>query len=112
MTQQYAYNGGIIFELQEYVRTRESLLLYPEDGSNRPKQKPFSKWAVDEIIEQLLNDFERYPDEIIRDFISLMKKYEYAADNDRKILYKTAGDTAKEIYTYLFDSYYLEEENF
>ena len=70
--------------------------------SDNPVQMPFSRWAVYEIIGELKMDYTSYPDEIVRRFINLMKKYEEVAEPERKALFRTAIATAEDLYSYLF----------
>jgi hypothetical protein len=93
-------NEDTIYRIREYVANRGYKDVFENE---RPVQRPFSAWTVDELIYELKTNYELYPNEIIRNYIALMRKYEEYAEIERKNLYKTAGDTAKEIYSYLFE---------
>lgn len=72
--------------------------------SDHPIQTPFSRWAIDEIISELKYDMVNYPDEVIKNFMCNMKRYEEVAEPERRMLYQTAYKTAKDLYSYLFES--------
>lgn len=93
-------NEDIIYRIHEYVSKRGRSDIFENE---RPVQRPFSMWAVDELICELRTTYDRFPDEIIRNYISLMNTYEEYAEVERKVLYRTARETAKEIYAYLFE---------
>lgn len=92
-------NEDIVYRIKEFIKKKNDQLYLEE----RPKQEPFSKWAIDEIIYELQNDYVRYPDEIIKNYIRLMITYEEYAEIERKLLYRTARKTAEELYSYLFE---------
>ena len=100
-------NDDIIYLVHQFVREQGHSAIY---GNERPVQKPFSMWAIDEIIFELETSYE-LPDEIIRRFISLMIIYEDAAEIERKVLFRTARNTAKELYSYLFERGVTLEQN-
>lgn len=81
-------------------------------NSDRPVQTPFSRWAVEEIISELKYDIASYPDEVIRNFMSNMKRYEEVAEPERRMLYETAYNTAKDLYSYLFEDGRKESAQF
>lgn len=93
-------NEDIIYRIQEYVSARGRADVFENE---RPVQRPFSIWAVDEIIYDLRTNYMLLPDEIIRNYISLMQTYEEYAEVERKTLYRTARETAAELYSYLFE---------
>lgn len=93
-------NEDIIYRIQEYVTARGHADIFENE---RPIQRPFSMWAVDEIIYDLRTNYTLFPDEIIRNYISLMRTYEEYAEVERKTLYRTAMETTAEIYAYLFE---------
>lgn len=93
-------NEDIIYRIQEYVRKRGHSDIFE---TNRPIQRPFSMWAVDELIYELQNCYDRFPDEVFRNYISLMRTYEEYAEVERKTLYRIARETAAEIYSYVFE---------
>lgn len=93
-------NEDIICRIHEYVRKRGHSDVFENE---RPIQRPFSVWTVDELIYELRTNHELFPDEIIRRYISLMRAYEEYAEVGRKTLYRTAQETAAEIYSYLFE---------
>lgn len=78
--------------------------------SDRPIQTPFSRWAIEEIIGELKYDTTSYPDEVIRNFMRNMKRYEEVAEPERRMLYETAYRTAEDLYSYLFDDRELKGE--
>lgn len=92
----------IIFVVQDFVQLRENAI-YQQRMKGRPVQRPWSKWAIEEILWELRQDETRYPDEVIRNFISLMDKYEEIAEPGRKELYRVAGNTARDLYSYVFE---------
>ena len=92
-------NEDIIYLVKEFIKKHDETVLAPD----RPEQKPFSRWAMNEIIYELESDYSSYPDEIIRKYIRLMGIYENAAEIERKNLFRIASDTAKDLYSYLFD---------
>lgn len=92
-------NEDIIYQIHEFVRQRGHDDVYKNE---RPIQRPFSMWTIDEIIYELRTNYELLPDEIIRNYIYLMKMYEEYAEIERKTLYRTARETAIELYSYLF----------
>ena len=93
-------NEEIIYRIREYVsrRWKEDIL-----ENERPVQRPFSMWTVDELIYELKTNYTLFPDEIFRNYISLMRSYEEYAEIERKTLYRTAQATASELYSYLFE---------
>ena len=93
-------NEDIIYRIQEYVSKRGRSDIFENE---RPVQRPFSMWTVDELIYDLRNSYDRFPDEVFRKYISLMKTYEEYAEVERKALYRIARETAAEIYSYLFE---------
>ena len=93
-------NEDIIYRIQEYVQKRGHVDIFENE---RPVQRPFSMWTVDELIYDLRTNYELFPDEIIRNYISLMRTYEEYAEAERKTLYRTARETAAEFYSYLFE---------
>lgn len=92
-------NDQIIELVERYAQTRES----EKYSGDRPLQRPFSRWAIDEIVWNLKTDDTNYADDIIRNFISLMRTYRDAAEVERKKLFETAIDTAEDLYSFLFD---------
>lgn len=90
-----------IFMILQYLERRNDVE-YEEAHMNPPVQTPFSRWAINTIIGELKEDWTSYPDEIIRRFISLMDKYEEAAEPERKLLFQIARETAEGLYSYLF----------
>lgn len=99
MYQELGINAPILLDIDKYVQSRES----NKYSGDRPIQKPFSRWAIEEIVWNLQMDNSGYADDIIRHFISLMKMYKDAAEVERKMLYQTAIDTAEDLYSYLFE---------
>lgn len=96
------FNEETIYSILEYKQKKEKE--FQEQAlSDDPQQTPFSQWAVEEIIGELKLDYTRYPDEIVRNFISLMDKYEEVSEPERRPLFRTARETAKDLYSYLFD---------
>lgn len=93
-------NEDIICRIKEYINTRGYADVFENE---RPVQRPFSMWTVDELIYELKTNYELLPDEIFRNYISMMRLYEEHAEVERKTLYRTARDTASEIYAYLFE---------
>ena len=93
-------NEDIIYRIQEYVRSRKYADIFEND---RPVQRPFSIWTVEELIYELKTNYTMLPDEIFRNYISLMRLYEEYAEVERKTLYRTARATAAELYSYLFE---------
>ena len=93
-------NEEIIYRIREYVsrRWKEDIL-----ENERPVQRPFSMWTVDELIYELKTNYTLFPDEIFRNYISLMRSYEEYAEIERKTLYRTAQAIASELYSYLFE---------
>jgi len=91
----------IVYSILEYMNIKNK-----EFGEqcklDRPVQTPFSRWAIDEIISELKYDMTNYPDEVIRNFMKNMKRYEEVAEPERRMLYRTAYSTAKDLYSYLF----------
>ena len=92
----------IIYLVLEYVQ-KKNRDFEEQAMSDRPIQVPFSRWAIEEIIGELKFDMESYPDEVIRNFMRNMKKYEDVAEPERRTLYETAYNTAKDLYSYLFE---------
>lgn len=92
-----------IFLIVEKYLPRKNREFYAQAMSDHPVQTPFSRWAVDEIISELKYDMTSYPDEIIRNFMQNMKRYEEVAEPERRMLYETAYNTAKDLYSYLFE---------
>lgn len=92
-------NEDIICQIHDYIKHKDDDIPL----SARPVQRPFSLWAVNEIIFDLKTNYTSYPDEIIRNFIHLMDIYEDAAEIERKKLFQIARDTAKGICSYLFE---------
>jgi len=103
------FNEETIYQILNYIRKKENDWS-KQFSESRPVQEPWSRWAVDEIISQLKLDNTSYPDEIVRHFISLMKKYEEVAEPERKSLFRIAKNTAEELYSYLFGEKH-EKEN-
>ncbi len=100
----------IIFQIVHYLELRRDVE-YEEAHMNPPVQSPFSRWAVNAIIDELKEDETSYPDEIVRRFISLMQKYEDAAEPERKRLFQIARETAENLYSYLFSCERTIEED-
>lgn len=93
-------NEDIIYRIQEYINRRWRADILEKE---RPIQRPFSMWTVDELIYELKTNYMMLPDEIFRNYISLMRLYEEYAEVERKTLYRTARATAAELYSYLFE---------
>lgn len=93
-------NEDIIYRIQEYINRRWRADILEKE---RPIQRPFSMWTVDELIYELKTNYTLFPDEIFRNYISLMRLYEEYAEVERKTLYRTARATAAELYSYLFE---------
>lgn len=93
-------NEDIICRIQEYINRRWRADILEKE---RPIQRPFSMWTVDELIYELKTNYTLFPDEIFRNYISLMRLYEEYAEVERKTLYRTARATAAELYSYLFE---------
>lgn len=97
------YNEDIIYSIVEGYMPLKNKEFEIQANYDPPVQTPFSRWAVDEIIGELKLYSTAYPDEIIREFIKKMNKYEEVAEPERKLLYRTARTTAEDLYSYLFD---------
>ena len=95
------FNEETIYSILEYIDKRDQEATDAVMSDN-PVQVPFSRWAVYEIIGELKMDYTSYPDEVVRRFINLMKKYEEVAEPERKALFRTAKATAEDLYSYLF----------
>lgn len=92
-------NDDIIFLIREYVSHKEQEAM----SKNPPEQIPFSRWAIEEVIYELKTNYELYPDDILRKYMRLMDIYEESAEIERKMLYRTAKNTIKELFEFLFD---------
>ena len=90
----------IIYQIYDFIRQQGHKDIFEHE---RPIQRPFSMWIVDEIVYELRINYDLLPDEIFRKYISLMDEYEEYAEVERKTLYRTAKETAIVIYEYLFD---------
>lgn len=93
----------IIYSIVEGYIPQKNKEFCEQASLERPVQTPFSRWAVDEIISELKYDMQAYPDEVIQNFMRNMKRYGEVAEPERKMLYETAYNTAKDLYSYLFD---------
>lgn len=103
-------NEETIYMITQYMEHRHEVE-HEEAFMNPPVQSPFSMWAIEEIIDYLREDYTSYPDEVIRKFISLMDKYEAAAEPERKSLFRIAKNTAKDLYSYLFEGNNVVKES-
>lgn len=95
-------NEDTIYIILQYVQ-KKGKEIHEQAMLDPPVQVPFSRWAVDEIVSEMKLDCTSYPDEIIRRFISNMRKYEEVAEPERRSLYSTAITTAQDLYSYLFE---------
>ena len=91
-----------IYLILEYIR-KKNREFDEQAMSERPIQTPFSRWAIDEILSEIKYDMTSYPDEVIRNFMRNMKRYEEVAEPERRMLYETAYNTAEDLYSYLFE---------
>ena len=97
-------NEEIIYSIVEGYMPKKNKEFEEQSKSDRPVQTPFSRWAIDEIVSELKYDMTSYPDEVIRNFMQNMKRYQEVAEPERRMLYETAYNTAKDLYSYLFEN--------